>query len=508
MGRWAAALIIFVASLLFFLAKIIYAFFFSPLRHVPGPFLAKITRLLVGFYDVRLQRNRKIYEWHQKYGNIVLIAPGKVSVSSLSSTREIYSISGRHPKSTYFDHFSVFGARCIFTTRGCRDHQKMRKRTFQLYQPKSIYRPEIVEPIRELAEEVVQQLCAPAKNSNEGEATVNIWTQCNRYAFDNSTRLALGPRHSSRVMRGTSDESWMLDRWEETELWDNMAANLPLIHSSIKHIYRSFTGDRNFLSNNERLEKWTAQQLHLALKETDIITKHCVLGWLLEATGEEGQGLSANEIGEEIMDNILAAMATVTLALTFSLWDLACHPTLQHALREDLRRLPVTSRNGLPTFESIMNCEMLDSCVRESSRIHPLSSGHAERLVPTEKPYDGVMLQVGVNISASTLALHHNAEVFDDPFAFRPGRWMGADPAHRSLMNKHFIPFGYGARFCLGSTFALVQIKTLVAFVILRLHLCQDPASRTSRHSMNQLDTQNALPRGLRCDVAIREIKI
>lgn len=75
-------------------------------------------------------------------------------------------------------------------------------------------------------------------------------------------------------------------------------------------------------------------------------------------------------------------------------------------------------------------------------------------------------------------------------------------------MDKYFMPFGYGARFCLGATFALVQIKMLVAFIVLRLELRQDPSSPTDRGSMDQLDTQNALPRGLRCDIAVREIDI
>lgn len=75
-------------------------------------------------------------------------------------------------------------------------------------------------------------------------------------------------------------------------------------------------------------------------------------------------------------------------------------------------------------------------------------------------------------------------------------------------MEKHYIPFGYGARFCLGSTFALVQIKILVSLIILRLGLRQDPSSSTNHDSMNQLDTQNALPQGLRCDIAIREIEV
>lgn len=395
MDTWRAVLIFCVASVLFLLAKIIYAFCFSPLRHVPGPVIAKITSLLIKFHDVRLQRNRKIYEWHQKYGDLVMIAPGQVSVSSLSSTRDIYSFFGRHPKSTYFDHFSVYGSRCIFTTRGCHDHQMMRKRTFQLYQPKSIHRPAVVEPIRDLAKTVIQQLCAPL-GPHQTEATVNVLTHCNRFAFDNSTRLALGPHYSSRVTRGSPLESWMLEGWEETELWDNMAANLPLVHSLVKHTWRSFTGDTNFLSNDERLEKWTTQQLHLALKEPNIITNESLLGWLLEVKSEDGQSLSTNEIGEEIIDNILAAQATVTLALTFSLWDLACNLEWQSRLREELRRLPV-EQDGFPTFQSLISAPILDSCVRESSRIHPLSSGHAERIVPTEKLYDGVLLPAGVS---------------------------------------------------------------------------------------------------------------
>lgn len=395
MDPWRAVFLFCIASLLFLLVKVVYAFCFSPLRHVPGPILAKVTSLWVRSYDVRLQRNRKIYEWHQKYGDIVLIAPGQVSVSSLSSTREIYSISGRHPKSTYFDHFSVYGTRCIFTTRGCHDHRMMRKRTFQLYQPKSIYRPGIVQPIRDLAKVVIQQLQA-SLGTHDKEATVNILTQCNRFAFDNSTRLALGSHHSSRVMRGSPLESWMLDGWEQTELWDNMAANLPMLHSLIKHVYRGYTGDPNFLTNDERLEKWTTQQLHMALKEPQVITNESLLGWLLEVKNDEGKGLATSEIGEEIIDNILAAQATVTLALTFCLWDLACDPEWQTTLRDELRSLPV-DQDGYPTFESLMASPVLDSCVRESSRIHPLSSGHAERLIPAKKLYDGVMLPAGVS---------------------------------------------------------------------------------------------------------------
>lgn len=113
-----------------------------------------------------------------------------------------------------------------------------------------------------------------------------------------------------------------------------------------------------------------------------------------------------------------------------------------------------------------------------------------------------------ITISASTLALHHDATVFNDPYSFQPGRWMQAEPAHRVIMDKHYMPFGYGARFCLGSNFALVQIKILVALTVLQVELRQDANSPTDYRSMSQLDTQNALPRGLRCDIAVRRVNV
>lgn len=399
METWRPVVILCLVVFLFCLSKILHAFCLSPLRHVPGPRLAKLTSLLVRSYDVRLQRNHKIHEWHQKYGNIIVIAPGQVSVASHHCAREIYSISGRHPKSTYFDHFSVYGRRCIFTTRGCHEHRMMRKRTFQFYQPKSIYRKEIVHPIRDLAKETIREICA-AIGGEQKEATVNILTLCNHYAFDNSTRLSLGPYHGSRVMKGSPLERWMLDGWEETELWDNLAANVPFVHSIVKRVGRSFTGDSNFLSNDERLEQWTSQQLESAFSDTQTSTNESLFGWLLGAKTEDGNKLPKDEIAEEIIDNILAAQATVTLALTFCLWDLACNKMWQDRLRQELRELP-TDSDGLPELTNLMAAPILENCVKESSRIHPLSSGHAERITPAKKMYDSVMLPAGVSFPRS-----------------------------------------------------------------------------------------------------------
>ncbi|KAH9873315.1 hypothetical protein J1614_005713 [Plenodomus biglobosus] len=73
-------------------------------------------------------------------------------------------------------------------------------------------------------------------------------------------------------------------------------------------------------------------------------------------------------------------------------------------------------------------------------------------------------------------------------------------------MKSSFMPYGQGARTCIGVPFAMVQMKHFVAFLILGHEILEDKASATNEASMMQLGTQSALPRGLRCDLKTRKI--
>lgn len=380
-------------TLFLILARITHALYFSPLCQVPGPAICKVTSLCLKYYDVRLLRNEMIYEWHQKYGSVILIAPGEVSFSSAPVAREIYSATARHPKSSYFDYLAMYGFRSIFMARDPREHQRLRKRTFRCYQPTTIYRPSTLGFVRSLAKSAKKQMRTDVQQDG---ATIDVFPRCNSYSFDNITRFALGPYLCSNAISEAPESRCMFQGWEDCEVWSPLGFNFPIVLSLVKFVVRYVTNDKAFLTGEERLKQWTSAQLALAVDEPRRSGEESLLRQLLGVNTKEHVSLSIDEIAEEILDNFMAAQSVVTNALIFLLWDLACHPGWQSKVRRELQSLP-TEVDGLPSFTDIDVAPTLDACLQESSRIHPLASGRAERVVPMTKVYDQVIIPAGVS---------------------------------------------------------------------------------------------------------------
>ncbi|KAG5953564.1 hypothetical protein E4U53_004783 [Claviceps sorghi] len=480
--------------------RVVYALFLSPYKDIPGPKLCKITRYWAVYHDTWLRRAKKIQEWHRTYGDVVLVAPGEVSVSSASLTKEIYGSTGRHPKSHYFDNFMFYGERPIFCALGVKEHRQLLKRTFAFYQPTSIYQSATLQPISRNARKFVDLL----KTEIKVRPTVDVLLFCNFYSFDNITSLVYGPRLCASTIEDTEcEERAILQGWKEVEVWNNLSYNFPFVHKIVRGALSWAKKDPAFLSAEERLIEWNMEKVILGQTNPDNMVPGSLLYQLTHAKTPDGEPLSTSWIAAEILDNLHAAQTTVALALTFALWNLARHPKWQNRVRQELRALP-RNADGLPEFADMMNAPVLDACVRESSRVNPLSSGRAERVVPAAKSYGGFVLPAGTLVSSSTLSLHHRPDVFQDAQSYRPERWLNADEDTLRAMESCLVAFGYGARLCLGKAFALAEIKLLVAAVVMEFDFCNDPLSSTTAWNMEQLGTQNAMPRGQRCDLSFR----
>jgi cytochrome P450 len=122
----------------------------------------------------------------------------------------------------------------------------------------------------------------------------------------------------------------------------------------------------------------------------------------------------------------------------------------------------------------------LDAVIKETLRLRPVVPAVARRLT---EPWElkGHLLPAGVNVAPSIYLTHRLPDVYPDPTAFRPERFL-----EQPTGTYTWIPFGGGVRRCLGATFALFEAKTVLATILERVALTADrPApERISRRAI------------------------
>jgi cytochrome P450 len=170
-----------------------------------------------------------------------------------------------------------------------------------------------------------------------------------------------------------------------------------------------------------------------------------VVSMLATATHENGSDMSDEEIRDEVLTMLMAGYETTTSALAWSFERLLRTPRVLASLVEEMGK-------GSDIY--------LDATVKEILRLRPVVPVVARRLrVPFE--LNGHTFPAGLILMASIYLAHRDPVVYPDPDKLRPERFLpdNPDPAV-------WIPFGGGARRCLGASLAQLEIKTVLKTVL------------------------------------------
>ncbi|KAK2612058.1 hypothetical protein QQS21_001907 [Conoideocrella luteorostrata] len=472
---------------------------YRTLCHIPGPWLSKISGLPLVILDLRYCRNDRILEWHRKYGPVICITPNEVSVATLEGTKDIYGTTRQWPKSNYFDHFMGYNRRSVFATKPYKEHQAKRRLISAFYQPSTIYKlPHIEQHVQERAQTVLRQI--QLQNNSE----VDVYSLTDWYALDVITYLVLGPDYCSRSLETDGPERKILAGLKQQQFVVSLRTRFPKAYNSISLICSSLSSDLSYLSVDDELASWCKRRLSEAMDGSSLFDSYSLLRHLLE---HENVGTNApldqQYIAAEILDNINAAEATVAVTATYLIWRLTEAPWWQKQIRNELNALPVQPDGSL-AFAELDRVPSLEACLREVYRLHPASSGRAERIVPEGHVLSEVYLPRGTVVTTSVQSLHRNEHIFPDPDRFNPGRWLDVDPITLKTREAYLIPFGYGARICLGKALATMEIKVLISCLYLRYNTILGK-SMTSE-SMRQCSTHDAVPKGLKCAIQFQNI--
>lgn len=111
----------------------VYGIYASPLRSIPGPFLAALTpyyQTLLGYLD---RRTSTVYEWHRKYGPIVRVGPREISILSPESIKAVYSDPSFLKHTPLYGQFRHFDTDSAFTSETKEQHSWRRKGYSSVY---------------------------------------------------------------------------------------------------------------------------------------------------------------------------------------------------------------------------------------------------------------------------------------------------------------------------------------------------------------------------------------
>lgn len=190
-----------------------------------------------------------------------------------------------------------------------------------------------------------------------------------------------------------------------------------------------------------------------------------ILSMLMQARFEDGGNMSDIDLRDQLMTLLLAGHETTATALAWTFDLLLRHPAPFQRLRDSLEQ-------GEDDY--------LRATIAESLRLRPVVPLAGRRLAK-DLVVDGLSLPAGTDVTPAIWLTHTRADVYPEPFAFRPERFLDEAPDTYA-----WIPYGGGIRRCLGASFAEFEMRIVLREVLTRcdLHKASATPERVGRRNI------------------------
>ncbi|CUM66567.1 uncharacterized protein PRCAT00004236001 [Priceomyces carsonii] len=506
--------LILVYSIYFF---ILYPFFLSPLRKIPGPYLFRISKVFALYGQWRHQWISTVYELHKQYGSIVLISPTEVSFGGdLKYVQDIYV--NNFPKGSFYSQYKNHGEDNIFTSLNSKSHLKNKKLIMHLYSKSALlssessFRKFLARKIRTLVRQIhltsvsgsepdyfnaKSELNEFGKGHNDGgrwfnksnkiqNLGIDVYSLFGSLSMDVITAFELGEKHGTNMLEQKGQRKVMYDHrklvgmvfWTTLmpKFW-NLAANKELqmakrtVNEWLLNLYRKKEIDSRI-------------QLEPCLSVFETLKK---------------KGIQGNKAYSFLSDNIFAGHETTAVQLTYITYELSRknnRSVVENLTKEIVQTFgkPLSEDDIIDDFEKVDKLEYLNAIVQENLRVHSSIPGAEPRVASclyrvTLESGDVASIPKGTVVSCLPYSLHRQSRVFPNPQRFLPERWLrnGSESKEQYLervkiQQKFMMPFGKGIRMCLGMNIALLEIKLTLVNLYWRFYsrVCEDWASSAS----------------------------
>lgn len=212
---------------------------------------------------------------------------------------------------------------------------------------------------------------------------------------------------------------------------------------------------------------------------------------LLEQAGPDG--LTNEEIEDNILTFIGAGHETTARALAWTLYCIANSPHIRDAMEEEIDRVLAS---GAEPVEWLDLMPVTRAAFEEALRLYPPAPSINRAAISddswTDAKGERVDIHAGMTVLIMPWTLHRHELYWDKPRAYMPERFL---PENRGKIGRfQFLPFGAGPRVCIGATFALQE--AVIALAVLMKRFRFDVTEKTNPWPVQKLTTQpqNGLP--------------
>jgi len=486
-----------VAVPIFFVcAKIIHKmflwpFFFSPMRHAPGP---PIGHLIYGQWPEIIRNEAGVVqrEWAKKYGTVIrAIGPIGVERITFLSPEAMHKVLTTdvldYPRPNFMRNILGFTAGYGLLTVAGDLHKQMRKVMSPAFSAASLTAQTDMyyEPIYDLVKILKADIEAQSIPS-EGKI-FSMYDWLSKVTLDIICRTAFG--YDTDSLHNPDNE--LADAYHDMlslQSGKNLAVltvlmTIPGFPSLMKsewlykrrHWFRKWkllAPTEVILTSMRRIRTASTQILKERTDETaaliaagDSTLRKDVMSLLVEARlreSKDGFKMDDSMMMEQFLTFLGAGHETTASGLAWTLWLLAINPEAQEKLRAEVRMH--LNNNSTPDYKSLKQIEYLEHVVMEALRLYPPVPITLRKATKTDY-IDGILVPKGTLLHIPIRVINTYQGFWGaDAEEFRPERWEKLpDTIHPTLS---FMTFIAGPHHCIGKTMAVVEMKAILAILV------------------------------------------
>nr|XP_022912709.1 cytochrome P450 4c3-like isoform X2 [Onthophagus taurus] len=179
-------------------------------------------------------------------------------------------------------------------------------------------------------------------------------------------------------------------------------------------------------------------------------------------------GLTGDRLIDHVNTFVVAGQDTPASTIAYALYEIAHKPEIQRKVVEESVEILGRDKNVTITRNDMHGMVYLEALIKEALRHYP-AVPMIERTLDEDLQVSGGVVPAGTDTTINIYAMHHDEEFFKEPNKFDPDRFL---PENSSKINlSGFLPFSKGSRDCIGKTFAMYQMKSVITKVVRNFEL-------------------------------------